>query len=229
MKAPKFIDLITFFIALSVVTLDTLYSAQSTTAQLIEPPPGLPAPQSTVSGGSRPTNDACVQHSKATLTAIASLRSVGLTMHDRPTVWIYLPPTQAKTLEFSVFDQNRRGLYQTTIDIDKTGFVPIALPASAPALSQNQPYYWTVALVCNPNERTNDSITGGWIQQKAIDVALRQRLNRATLAEQIRLIAKAGFWYEAVDVYLRSTHLHNPQLSQVWADLLKTGNLTGLK
>ncbi|BAU13267.1 hypothetical protein LEP3755_38060 [Leptolyngbya sp. NIES-3755] len=232
MKAPKFLNLISLVTSSLIVTLSTISFTKVTLAQSIEPPAGLPAPQTTSSGGSRPSNRACVQSSKSIpLTAIASRQSVGLTMHDRPTVWVYLPPTQAKTLEFSLFDQNRKGIYQTTIETNnRTGYIAIALPSSAPALNQNQPYYWTVALVCNPNERTSDWITGGWIQQQAINPALQQQLNRATLIEQIRLIAKAGFWYEAVDTYLRSRQANpnDPQLTKVWAELVRAGNLKGL-
>lgn len=225
MKAPKSLNLATWLTIPLLVALSTTARTQT-----IEPPPGLPAPKTTTSGGSRPTNRTCVSLNQSQLIALASLRSIGFTTHERPTVWVYLPPTEAKTLEFSVFDQNRKGLYQTTIEIqNRSGFIPIALPSSAPALNQNQPYYWTVALVCNPNERTSDWITGGWIQQRSIDPVLQQQLNRATLAEQIRLIAKAGFWYEAVDRYLQSTSSNDPQMSQIWADLLETGNLKGLR
>lgn len=231
MKAPKFLSLASLLTGSMIVTLSTLSYAKVTFAQLIEPPPGLPAPQTTASGGSRPIDRACGQSSNQSLTAIAPRKTVGLTMHARPTVWVYLPQTQAETLEFSLFDQNRKGIYQTTIAIDnRTGYVAIALPASAPALNQNQPYYWTVALVCNPSERTSDGITGAWIQQRSLNPALQQQLNHATLTEQIRLIAEAGFWYEAVDAYLRSQQAkpNEPQLSQVWAELVRTGNLKGL-
>lgn len=230
MKAPNYPNLATLLIASLIVTLGTIHT-ESAWAQTIEPPPGLPAPQTTTSGGSRPINQTCVSssnQSKAPI-AIASQRSVGLTMHDRPTVWVYLPPNQAKTLEFSVFDQDRKGLYQTTIETNnRTGFVPITIAPSAPALNQNQPYYWTVALVCNSKDRTSDWIVGGWIQQRSINPALQQQLNQATLSEQIRLIAKAGYWYEAVDTYLRSAKSNDPQMNQVWSDLLETGNLKGL-
>ncbi|MBE9010331.1 DUF928 domain-containing protein [Pseudanabaenaceae cyanobacterium LEGE 13415] len=229
MQAPKLLSFTSLLTGSMIVALSTLHLTKPVSAQLIEPPPGLPAPQTTTSGGSRPISRACVQ-SATPFTAIASRQSVGLTRHNRPTVWVYLPPTQAQTLEFSMFDQDRKGIYQTTIEINnRTGYVPIELPSSAPALNQNQPYYWTVALVCDPNERTHDWITGGWIQQQSIDSALQQQLNQATLTEQIRLIAKAGYWYEAVDAYLRLQQAkpNDPQLTQLWAELVRTGNLKG--
>lgn len=230
MKAPKIIDLATLFAASSLVAIITTCSAKATLAQTIEPPPEQPAPQSTTSGGSRPIVGTCLKYPKQSppFTAIASLRSVGFTPHDRPTVWVYIPPTDAKMLEFSLFDQNRQGIYQIPIAIEnQTGFIPISLPSSAPALNQNQPYYWTVALVCDAEQRTNDWITGGWIQQRSIDSVLQHQLKQATLTEQIRLTAKAGYWYEAVDAYLRSQQAdpNDPQFCTLWADLLETGNL----
>jgi len=230
MKAPKFFGLATLFATASLVAIITNYSAKASLAQMIEPPPEQPAPQSTTSGGSRPIARTCLKYPKqsAPFTAIASLRSVGLTPHEHPSVWVYVPPTDAKMLEFSLFDQNRQGIYQISIAIEnQTGFIPISLPSSAPALNQNQPYYWTVALVCDAEQRTDDWNTGGWIQQRSIDSVLQDQLKQATLTQQIRLAAKAGYWYEAVDTYLRAQQAHpnDPQLCTLWADLLATGNL----
>ncbi len=232
MKAPSLSSFTTLFVAsllVSIVTTGSTYFTQAAQAQLIEPPPDHPAPQTTTSGGTRPIDRTCLQQSNQSApTALASLRSVGFTMHDRPTVWIYLPSTSAKTLEFSVFDQNRRGIYQTSIAIDnQTGFVPISLPSSAPALIQNQPYYWSVALICDANQRTNDWIIGGWIQQRSVDPDLERQLKKATLIEHIRLAAAAGYWYEAVDAYLRSQSAKqsDPQLKKMWTNLLEIGKL----
>jgi hypothetical protein len=232
MKALKALDRTAWFIVSLCVPFATVNSTKAAWAQMIEPPPGQPAPQSTTSGGTCPIASTCLQQPKQStpFTEIASSESVELTMHNRPTVCVYVPPTYAKTLEFSLFDQNRKGIYQTSIEIDeRTGFIPISLPSSAPASSQNQPYYWIVALVCDAGERTNDWITGGWIQQKSIDPVLQQRLSQAKLIEQIRLAVKSGYWYEAVDTYLRSQQAKpsNPQISKVWEDLLESENLKG--
>lgn len=234
MKAPNYLNrasLCKASLFVAIATTSTNCLTTSAWAQLIEPPPDLPAPQSTTGGSTRPIEPTCLRQPKqSAFTALASLNSVGLTLHERPTVWVYVPPTYAKTLEFSLFDQNRKGIYQTLIEInDRTGYVPITLPSSAPALNQNQPYYWTVALVCDNQERTNDWITGGWIQQRSMNPDLQRRLTQTTLAEQIRLAAKAGYWYEAVDIYLRSQSAHptDSQLSTVWAGLLETGKLQG--
>ncbi len=227
-KAPNHVDLIKRAIALFTVAIVTACGVKPTQAQLIEPPPGQPgAPQTTTSGGSRPITPSCLQSldQTETFTAIASLHSVGLTRRDRPTVWVYLPQTQAKTLEFSLFDQQHQGVYQTSIDINnQSGLVAIALPSSAPALQPNQPYEWTAALVCDVSQRTNDWVTGGWIEHRAFDSVLQLQLNRAAVSERVRLYVNAGFWYEAVDTYLRSKQSSQIQLSAIWTDLLSSPN-----
>lgn len=159
MKAPNFDSLTTLLTAAFLVAIVTNYSAKAALAQTIEPPPEQPAPQSTTSGGSLPITRTRLKYPKqsARFTEIASFRPVGLTLHARPTIWACIPPTDAKMLEFSLLDQNRQAIYQMPIAIEnQTGFIPISLPSSAPALNQNQPYYWTVALVCDAEQRTND-------------------------------------------------------------------------
>jgi Domain of Unknown Function (DUF928) len=76
----------------------------------------------------------------------------------QPSVLVYLPATQATQLELSLFDRTGNGLYQTLIDAP-TGSTAIDLPIT----TQSPGNYWTLALVCNSRDRTQDWVISGII------------------------------------------------------------------
>jgi hypothetical protein len=205
-------------------------SGQRVLASGIEPPPGSGVPKSTIGGGSRPSRQACFDAptSTAQLVALSPAQPLGLTKVDRPSFVIYLPPTQAKTLELSLFDHQHNGLYQTTLPIPKTsGWVSIPLPAAAPKLAKNRSYAWSIALICDAADRTEDWVVSGWIQRPDLPPQLRQHLATASAVDQVKLLAAQGFWHEAIStlMQLKQKNPTDPQLVSMWQELLR---LTGL-
>lgn len=188
-----------------------------------DPPPGQGMPTSTAGGGTRPAQAACTPTRSIGLTALSPSRYVGLTVQSRPAVWVYLPTTTAQTLELSLFDQNGNGIYQTTLPIaDSNQLMRLTFPKNAPALSTSEPYYWTVAIVCDQNHRTDDWVVGGWIRQQLPDQNFQRQLTTASPAQQVQLYAQAGYWYDAVEVLvgLRTSQPHNHDLDFAWNELM---------
>lgn len=194
-----------------------------------DPPPNNGTPISTAGGGSRPAQPACVSDavaSKTELTVLAPSRYVGLTDRSRPTVWLYIPPTRAKTVEFSLYDAEHKGIYQTTLPIPGTGLVSLEFPAAAPALTERKAYFWAVALVCNPDRRTDDWVVGGWIERRSRTTA---QLPAAGL-ERVSLLANTGYWYDAIDglMQLRQTQPPSAALASTWTTLLRSAGLEAI-
>jgi hypothetical protein len=199
-------------------------------ASAFDPPPGQGEPGSTSGGASRPPKASCLTQpdKTATLTPLAPKTYLGLTTQAHPTFWVYLPATEAKTLEFSLFDHHRQGLYQTRIAITNTGgLIPIRLPDTAPELRVNQSYSWAVALVCNPKRRPEDWVASGWIQRQVPNDALQQQLKRAlTDADRVLLYRQSRFWYDAMALLLNSPQPIAPD--PVWTETLKAAGLPQL-
>lgn len=192
-------------------------------------PPGQGVPKGTAGGGSRPVQSACQATSRSdeSLVALAPTQFVGLTAQANPTVWIYVPATTAQFLEFSLFTQHQEGVYQTNLAVTRPGLVNVTLPPQAPKLAPGQPYYWTAALVCNPNRRTDDWLVGGWIQRQPMKAELQQQLVEASPEQQVKLYVQAGFWYEALNTYLelQQSYPKHPSLAALWTDLLRGSGL----
>lgn len=222
------------FLSLSVILtpqVTTKVWAESNATGIFEPPPGRDAPRGgTAGGGSRPVGTACLSQPSAkssSLTALAPGRHLGLTQSDRPNFLVYMPQTTAQTVEFSLFDEQMNGIYQMSVPVYKAGLVSIRLPDTAPSLAKDKPYYWTVALVCNPSDRTEDWVVGGWIEHAQPSATLKQQLANVTAVERVSLYAKQGFWYEALNtlVELQRLQPNHSVIATTWAELMKSVGL----
>ncbi len=160
---------------------------------------------------------------------MAPTQFVGLTSNANPTVWIYVPNTTAKTLEFSLFTQEKEGLYQTNLPVKAAGLLKVTLPPTI-ALATGKPYYWTAALVCNPERRTEDWVVGSWIQRQSLTANLRNQLAHATVEQRIKLYTQSGCWYEAFNTFLDLQQMEaaSPNGKALWSHLLSTAGLNGI-
>jgi hypothetical protein len=137
-------------------------------AHSFEPPPSEGTPVRTIGGGTRSGSNACrppipagaliVPHPEAPAPESRPSQSVSRFLGGQASqsVLVYLPATGATQLEFSLFDRAGNGRYQTLIAAPAAAAV-VDLPAPAPAPGD----YWTVALVCNPRDRTQDWVISG--------------------------------------------------------------------
>jgi hypothetical protein len=188
----------------------------------IEPPSGSPAPGSTTSGGTRPTQ-ACLKSIPKIaqrLIALNPSKAIGFTHSVQPTLFVYMPRNEAQALEISLFDEQKRGLYQTTLSIqNQSGLIGLPLPNDAPKLVKGQNYYWTVAVVCNVNDRTEDQVISGWIQHRD----LSEDVSRLLPIERIEWYAKQGFWYDAFSEWsdLHQKQPQHPMVKKAWIDLIQ--------
>lgn len=193
-------------------------------------PPGRGRPKGTAGGGSRPNQlPLCLQNptSPERFVAIAPTRPVGLSAHDSPTIWVYIPNTTAKNLEFSLFSEQQEGIYQTTIPIKTSGLLAIPLPPGQIKLIAGRPYSWVAALVCDPVRRSQDWLVEGWIQYQSPTATLQRQLAAASGEQQVTLYLQAGFWYEALNLYLdfQRSHPNHASLTKLRSDLLQSAGL----
>ena len=139
----------------------TLTTIAPTTVQAFEPPKKSGSPKGTSGGGTRPAGpNRCVGNPETPLQTLTPPTGVGFTETQRPQFWVYLPLHQANLLEFTLqADESLdTAAYQVVIPApQRSGWTALALP-DVPALQSKQLYHWSVALVCNPNDRPSSDI-----------------------------------------------------------------------
>lgn len=182
----------------------------------------------------------CIQDN-GSLIALVPASRFGETIAEYPTVFWYMPKTAAAQLEFVLKDANQEEIYSTIYTLAKSadnmvvgspGIMSLTLPAFAnlPPLEVNQEYYWTLALVCNPTDRSEDLVVGGGIKRVQPDATFARQVQQATPQERISLYANKRLWYEtlATLVELQRDRPNSNDLRSAFNKLLTSVGLQGL-
>ncbi len=214
---------------LPIVLAASVFSIPSPATAAFDPPPDRGAPAGTAGGGSRSVGQNCLQdpQSLESFIALSPQNFVGLTASEQPELWVYVPPTVAKTLEFSLFDDQQNGVYQANIAVPHAGLVKLPLPETV-KLEPQKFYYWTAALACDTTHRTDDWVVGSWVKYQPIDPSLQQALARSNPLQKVDLYIQAGFWYEALHqlTELQKVQPSSPDLEAQWVILMQSAGLS---
>jgi hypothetical protein len=203
------------------------------------PPTSGPPPVNRQGGATR-APESCIQGNDS-LIALVPASGFGETIAEYPTVFWYTPKTVATELDFVLKDANEEEIYSTTYTLAKSadntvvgspGIMSLSLPAFAnlPPLKLNQEYFWTLALVCSPTDRSQDVIVGGGIKRVQPDPTLARRVQQATPQERIALYANNRLWYEtlATLVELQRDRPNSNDLTSAFNKLLSSVGLQRL-
>jgi hypothetical protein len=201
-------------------------------------PPGDATPDTSTGGGIRgevgflPPGDAAPDHSMGSGTRRAELTEIvpllppakyGRTMAARPTMLVYVPPTQnPHKVFFSVQDENRQNLYQTTLELSgEGGIIRITLPESAPELEVGKTYAWFFAPVPSAGFLRPDNYgVVGWVKRVEPTVEMAAASNAI---ERATAYGASGVWYDTLNLMAAAQQAqpNNPTLASEWQDLLE--------
>lgn len=149
----------------------------------------------------------------------------GLTVSERPTLFVYVPETKAEQGYFILKDQTEDYYYQTQVSIPQEGgIVRLTLPESAPALEIGTTYQWSFVVACELPARADSPRVEGWLQR----VEPTAKLNNYQGVDSIEAATSygsEGIWYDAVTT-LADLRRSQPQTyNQEWVDFLSSVGL----
>lgn len=127
---------------------------------------------------------------------------VAVTAEEQPPLVWYLSKATSFPLEFTVLEG---------IGVEPLLEVPLSSPAEPGIqiipLAQydlkfetGKTYQWFVSLIPDPARRSKDIIAGGMLEVDSLPDGLADNVKQATPQEATKLLAKAGFWYDAMGV-----------------------------
>jgi hypothetical protein len=167
---------------------------------------------------------------QAPLVALMPDTNFGLTTSEFPTLFWYVPPQSVQTAEFILLDAEDNEVYETRIALpDSGGVIGLSLPAvngSSP-LAVDENYHWYFSLVCNPDDRSADIFTEGWIRRIEADETLSSQLAAVEEGNRFQVYVDSGIWYDALAA-LAEQRLNGSDSLAVqgeWADLLEAVDL----
>jgi len=197
-------------------------------------PPGAQAPKRSSGGASRTGNIcgfATKPNNSASITPLIPKTNIGFTVAERPTIFVYVPPTTAKKALFTLQDEESKSYYQTTLPLpEKPGVMEVKLPDSVPALKTNKNYKWSLIVVCTEDLETDSPWVSGWIRRVETNRSLINQHKLSASLESVSQLAGTGIWYDSLSTLaqLRRSQPNNQALSADWRELLNSVGLNAI-
>ncbi|TAO04865.1 MAG: DUF928 domain-containing protein [Phormidium sp. SL48-SHIP] len=207
--------------------------AQSVGPVAFQPPTGERLPDS-AGGATRPASQKCRQdpNSEHSLSALIPPGQVGLTTAEAPVVFVYLPPTDATSVYFSLKDAQNQELYSEIIPIeDSAGILQVELPSTVAPLELEQTYHWDLGILCNPAQ-TDLPWVSGVLRRVSPSSEVPADFAQWSALEQAAWYGNAGLWYDTLNLLAQEYRQapENPEALESWTNLLTTvglGDLAG--
>lgn len=178
------------------------------------------------------------------LTALMPASNFGLTTQADPTLYWYIPPDSPPTAEFVLLDEEGNEIYIANLtDLPSGGIIGLQLPLAATdhdtdhgtdaadsLLIEGEDYQWYFSLICNPNNRSSDIFTEGWIQRIDPPRSLTETPQGQTDGDRAAAYAASGLWYDALSALLSPVPdtPAQPSAEAVWQTLLQSVDLESL-
>jgi len=187
--------------------------------------PSTGAPSVRLTGGSRGIGDSSIS------VDVLAPDDVGLTTQEQPSLfWYQSKPAKAK-FELTLLQENKvKPLVQVTAERSLTaGIQRVRLSDHGVKLAPGVEYQWVVALITDPDNRSNDLIASGVIKRIEASPELKKSIAAATPDSLPGIYAEAGIWYDALTSLSDriDTAPGNKALQEARADLLRQAGLKG--
>lgn len=191
------------------------------------PAPGRRLPGRREGAGTRgPCMKAYREKESIYSTALVPETNLTLTLSEYPTFFLFVPPTNAKTMEFTLSDMNRKTLYRQTLATPaKAGVVAVSLPKNELLpMDVNKLYQWSFTLKCSGVGKEEDIRLSGWIQRVSSTPALSIALEQATPRSRASVYAANGIWQDTLTTLadLRRSNPRNPEFLADWTAALQS-------
>lgn len=177
------------------------FSALADDPMIAFKPPQLGAPATRIGGGTRGLG------SGAVTVQVLAPSQISYTSNPTPTLYWYLSDVSNHEIEISLtIDNQSEPVLEKNLGVVKTaGIQAIHLADFGVQLKPNQDYRWAVAVVNDPEQRSNDAFASATVRLQILDKAIT---DPATLAA-------AGYWYDTLDQLIaRKSNQVNTLLEQ---------------
>jgi hypothetical protein len=183
-------------------------------------PPQRGAPQRRVGGSSRGVETALPN------VQVLVPDHTALTVSEQPALYWYLSkPTTVRVEIVLIDDKGETPLVEYAVqNANGPAVHRVDLAAHKIALKPEVEYQWSIAVVPNPNERSNDVMAGGVVKRVAVPARIASlRSSGASKEELARGFAAEGIWYDAIALYseLIDQRPHDKSLREARAGLLE--------
>lgn len=165
--------------------------------------------------------------SGVSLTGLTPENNVVTTVASNPSIYVYIPKTVKKFVEFRMVDiKNEKVVYETTFPLSSNpGIMKVTTPKSV-NLQPGNKYQWQFLVMCDPQDREADEMVEGWIQRTTLTPPQKKRLDQTKpeSLEKAQLYAEYGIWNESMNILAGLRDRHS-SAKELWIELLKSVKL----
>jgi Domain of Unknown Function (DUF928) len=192
-------------------------------------PPGQGKPKDTSGAGSR--NGLRCSPQEQHIQPIMPKQNYGLTLKERPTIFVNLPKTSARRVVLMFRDEAGKFYERASLPIvTQSGITGFTLPREKPALAINKNYQWFIVFVCGETLQPDDPVLSGWVKRVALTNELDRELKNKSILEQAVWYGVKGYWYDMLNIIVvaKQSYPNDAKLIALWEDLLKSEGLNAM-
>jgi hypothetical protein len=189
-------------------------------------PPGQGKPKKSSSAGTR--NGLRCSRQEETIQSLMPQSNYGLTLQERPTIFVNLPKTKARQVLLVFKDETGQYYERQLLPITKSaGIVDFTLPQHKQPLEVGKNYQWLLAIICGKTLQPDDPILSGWVQRVVRTTHLENQLKQKTYIQLAAWYGARGYWYDMIKTIIQAKLLHpnDVNLTKIWRDLLDSQGL----
>ncbi len=184
------------------------------------------SPRRTVGGGTRAAQCFNILEGKTPPTVLMPTNSFGKTVVANPTIYVYVPKTDATSAKFVLQDEKRNEIYQQEFQLPRqSGILRISIPETA-ALKTNHKYTWFFTIVCDSRYGGLNPFVRSSLQRTTLTPYLNWYLSlkNVTPLQKAKIYARLEIWHETLSTLadLRS------QQPKEWEELLQSVDLEAI-
>jgi hypothetical protein len=125
---------------------------------------------------------------------------LGLTVHEQPQLYWFISDLPSCPVEFTLIEADSvLPLIKERIKRpDKAGIQCFRLAGHRIRLHESKHYKWFISLVPEPDRRSKDLFSGGFIERIPVSGDLARKLEEGGKSGEPSVYAKEGIWYDAL-------------------------------
>ncbi|MEC4884682.1 MAG: DUF928 domain-containing protein [Scytonema sp. PMC 1070.18] len=193
-------------------------------------PPGQGKPKDTSGAGSR--NGLSCSPEEPQIQPIMPKQNYGLTLQERPTIFVNLLKTSAQQVVLMFRDEAGKFYERAFLPITtQSGIIGFTLPKENSPLAVDQNYQWFLVFVCGETLQPDDPIVKGWVRRVASTSEIEGYLRNKTVFQQAAWYGAKGYWYDMLSTIVTAiqTYPHDAnKLIALWKDLLSCEGLSAI-
>lgn len=128
---------------------------------------------------------------------------VGQTASEQPVLYWYLSSDAPATVKFELTlldEESIDPLVDAKIESpERSGLQRVVLEDHGIRLTPGEEYQWSVAIVSDDENRSDDVVSSGWVERVSIAEEVSAAAAAASDADRVWVYGQAGLWYDALD------------------------------